>query len=99
MGWNFRWLVNVALLAPPIAITLAVLFSVEKYREDKGQPPIWNDPEGPDVTPNDNGIQRKQYCQESFGIHPDTKGLEFTCKSDLPRSHDEQPTALSPVEP
>lgn len=75
-----RFLVNFGLLALPIAITLGILFGLEKHREATGGPPLFKpqpDPTKP-KRPNDNGITVEQYCQKSYGIHPETKGLEFT---------------------
>ncbi|ROT41944.1 concanavalin A-like lectin/glucanase [Sodiomyces alkalinus F11] len=68
MGLNCRWLVNAGLLALPIAITLAVLFGLQAGREAVGKPPLFVD----------NGIKRTQYCQKAFGIHPESRGLEYT---------------------
>lgn len=65
---NFRWLINVALLALPIAITLGVLFSIQTHRKSEGKPPLWTD----------NGITEETYCQRAFGIHPESKGQEYT---------------------
>lgn len=77
---TIRFLVNFGLLALPIAITLGILFGLEKHREATGGPPLFKpqpDPTKP-KRPNDNGITVEQYCQKSYGIHPETKGLEFT---------------------
>ncbi|KAI8720149.1 hypothetical protein NCS52_00459600 [Fusarium sp. LHS14.1] len=77
---TIRFLVNFGLLALPIAITLGILFGLEKHREATGGPPLFKpqpDPTKP-KTPNNNGITVEQYCQKSYGIHPETKGQEFT---------------------
>ncbi|KAL2761035.1 glycoside hydrolase family 12 protein [Sodiomyces alcalophilus JCM 7366] len=68
MGLNFRWLVNASLLALPIAVTLGILFAIQTGREVAGKPPLFVD----------NGITKAQYCQRSYGIHPESIGLEYT---------------------
>lgn len=67
----FRWLVNIGLLALPIAVTLGVLFGIQSHRTATGQPPMFVD----------NGISKDRYCQTSYGIHPLSKGQEYTRKS------------------
>ncbi|PHH87320.1 hypothetical protein CDD83_9029 [Cordyceps sp. RAO-2017] len=67
----FRWLVNVGFLALPVAATLGILLGLQMHRQSTGQAPLF----GP---PRDNKRVEKTYCQKSFGIHPDTRGLEYT---------------------
>ncbi|CRK11639.1 xyloglucan-specific endo-beta-1 like protein [Verticillium longisporum] len=74
MGLNFRFLVNVGLLGLPIAVTLGILFGLDQHRSATGQPPLWSPP-GP---PINNGITEETYCQRAFGIHPESKGQEYT---------------------
>ncbi|KAM0329466.1 hypothetical protein ACHAQA_004775 [Verticillium albo-atrum] len=71
MGLNFRWLVNVGLLGLPVAVTVGILVGLQSHREATGQPPLW-------APPVDNGISEDTYCQRAFGIHPESKGQEYT---------------------
>ncbi|KAM5341762.1 hypothetical protein ACJ41O_014793 [Fusarium nematophilum] len=64
-----RFLVNFGLLALPIAITIGILLGLESHREAVGKPPLFAP---------DNKVVSKEYCQKSFGIHPLTKGQEYT---------------------
>ena len=84
------FIVNFALLAIPIGITLAVLFGIDAQRTASGDVPIYTpqptvigggNPDGGGGS--DNKITTKMYCQKSYGITPDTKGQEFTCTSHL----------------
>lgn len=80
MGFSIRFIVNFILVAPPIAITLGVLFGLQAQRAATGGPPLFGGPsdgDGDEFAP-DNGIKNNTYCQKAFGIHPDTKGQEYT---------------------
>ncbi|KJZ71229.1 hypothetical protein HIM_09372 [Hirsutella minnesotensis 3608] len=70
----FRWLVNAGFLALPIAATLGILLGIQSHRQATGQAPLF-------TPPLNNKWVEKTYCQKAFGIHPDTKGQEFTRKS------------------
>lgn len=83
--FSLRWLVNLALLAPPIAITLGILFGLQAQRKATGDPPLFGGPNdggdgGGDEYGPDNGFKQETYCQKAFGIHPDSKGQEYTCR-------------------
>ncbi|EQL01618.1 hypothetical protein G6O67_002817 [Ophiocordyceps sinensis] len=67
----FRWLVNVGFLALPIAATLGILLGLQAHRQATGQTPLF-------VPPLDNKWVEKTYCQKSTGIHPESKGQEYT---------------------
>jgi hypothetical protein len=76
---TIRFLVNFGLLALPIAITLGVLIGLQSQREASGGPPLFKpDPKPTDRIKKKNGILTEQHCQKSFGIHPETKGQEYT---------------------
>ena len=64
-------LISYGFLVLPVAITLGVLLGLQTYRESRGWAP-------PFVS---NKISSKEYCQLSFGISPDTTGLQYTCES------------------
>lgn len=66
---TLRFLVNFGLLALPIGITLGILFSLQSHNIDIGKPP----PFAPS-----NKIDNDRYCQKAFGIHPESKGQEYT---------------------
>ncbi|KAF4980493.1 hypothetical protein FZEAL_3504 [Fusarium zealandicum] len=66
-----RFLVNFGLIALPIAITLGILLGLESGRQAAGKPPLF----APD---KNNKVKIQQYCQKSFGIHPESKGQEYT---------------------
>ncbi|KAL7915450.1 glycoside hydrolase family 12 protein [Trichoderma velutinum] len=80
---TIRILVNAALLAIPIAVTLGILFGLQSHRAATGQPPLFA-PEPPPIptpkppAPPKNGVTKTRYCQKSFGITPDTKGQQYT---------------------
>ncbi|PNY23766.1 Endoglucanase-1 [Tolypocladium capitatum] len=67
----FRWLVNFGFLALPIAATIGILLGIQSQREASGQPPLF-------VPKLDNKVVETTYCQKSFGVHPETKGQEYT---------------------
>ncbi|PHH68937.1 hypothetical protein CDD82_172 [Ophiocordyceps australis] len=67
----FRWLVNVGLLVLPIAVTLGILLGLQSSRSWSGQSPLFS-------PPLNNKWVEKTYCQKSTGIHPDTKGQQYT---------------------
>ncbi|CAK7226184.1 hypothetical protein SEUCBS140593_006155 [Sporothrix eucalyptigena] len=78
-------IVNFALLVIPIGVTLAVLFGIDAQRTASGDAPIYTpqptvigggNPDGGGGS--DNKLTTKTYCQQSYGITPDTKGQEFT---------------------
>ncbi|RDA93291.1 hypothetical protein CP533_2044 [Ophiocordyceps camponoti-saundersi (nom. inval.)] len=66
-----RWLVNVGFLALPIAATLGILIALQMHRQASGQPPLF-------TPPATDEWSEKTYCQKSYGIHPDTKGQQYT---------------------
>ncbi|RDA88422.1 hypothetical protein CP532_5610 [Ophiocordyceps camponoti-leonardi (nom. inval.)] len=66
-----RWLVNVGFLALPIAATLGILIALQMHRQASGQPPLF-------TPPATDEWSEKTYCQRSYGIHPDTKGQQYT---------------------
>ncbi|POR35419.1 Endoglucanase-1 [Tolypocladium paradoxum] len=67
----FRWLVNFGFLALPIAATIGILLAIQSQRQASGQPPLF-------VPELDNKVVESTYCQQSFGVHPETKGQEYT---------------------
>lgn len=67
----FRWLVNFGLLALPIAATIGILLGIQSQRQASGQPPLF-------VPKLDNKVVETTYCQKSFGVHPETKGQQYT---------------------
>lgn len=67
---TLRFLVNFGLLALPIGITLGILFGLQAHNIEIGVPP----PFAPS-----NKIANDRYCQKAFGIHPESKGQEYTC--------------------
>jgi len=75
---TIRFLVNFGLLALPIAITLGVLIGLNSSREASGGPPLFKPDPKPTAPKKKNGITTEQHCQKSYGIHPDTKGQEYT---------------------
>lgn len=76
---TIRFLVNFGLLALPIAITLGVLIGLQSQRESSGGPPLFKpDPKPTDGPKKKHGITTEQHCQKSYGIHPETKGQEYT---------------------
>jgi hypothetical protein len=64
-------LISYGLLVLPVAVTLGVLLGLQTYRESRGWAPPFTS----------NKIASKEYCQLSFGISPDTTGLQYTCES------------------
>ncbi|EXL91707.1 hypothetical protein FOIG_15226 [Fusarium odoratissimum NRRL 54006] len=75
---TIRFLVNFGLLALPIAITLGVLIGLNSSREASGGPPLFKPDPKPTAPKKKNGITTEQHCQKSYGVHPDTKGQEYT---------------------
>lgn len=61
-------LISYGFLVLPVAVTLGVLFGLQSYRVSRGFAP-------PFVS---NKISHKQYCQLSYGISPETTGLQYT---------------------
>lgn len=82
---TIRILVNVALLAIPIAVTLGILFGLQSHRDATGQPPLFA-PQPPPIPtpappkPPKNGVTKTRYCQKSYGITPDTTGQKYICR-------------------
>lgn len=70
---TIRFFVNFALLAIPIAATLGILFGIQTHRQATGQTPLF----APKPL---HGITKTRYCQKAFGIHPKSKGQEYTRK-------------------
>jgi hypothetical protein len=84
-----RWIVNAGLLAIPIGATVGVLMGIESHRQATGQAPLFagggdgdvgGGPSGGIVSGGSNGITIFQYCQQFYGIQPQSKGVEYTCK-------------------
>ncbi|PTB42660.1 uncharacterized protein TrAFT101_008251 [Trichoderma asperellum] len=79
---TIRILVNAALLAIPIAVTLGILFGLQSHRDATGQPPLFA-PQPPPIPtpappkPPKNGVTKTRYCQKSYGITPDTTGQQY----------------------
>lgn len=74
-----RFLVNFVLLALPIGITLGVLLGLQQHRDATGGGPIFGgDDDQPGKTPSNNKLTHVQNCDKSFGIHPDSKGQNYT---------------------
>lgn len=82
---TIRILVNAALLAIPIAVTLGILFGLQSHRDATGQPPLFQ-PQPPPIPtpappkPPKNGVTKTRYCEKSFGITPDTTGQKYICR-------------------
>lgn len=93
---TIRVLVNAALLAIPIAVTLGILFGLQSHRSATGQPPLFAPEPPPIPTPKPkapaNGITKTRYCQKSIGITPETKGQQYTRMCPPPCHH--QPESL-----
>ncbi|PHH78488.1 hypothetical protein CDD80_6756 [Ophiocordyceps camponoti-rufipedis] len=83
----FRWLVNVGLLALPIAATLGILIGLQAHRQALGQQPLFSPPI---ITK----WVEQTYCQRYHGVRPDTKGQQYTRLSSVPCSHN-QPLTLA----
>lgn len=83
MGFlGFRWLVNFGLLALPIGVTLGILLGLDASRQASGGAPLFTgDPTTPGSTPNNNGITAMVSCDKAMGLHPLSKGQEYTRKS------------------
>ncbi|KAF6814717.1 xyloglucan-specific endoglucanase [Colletotrichum plurivorum] len=78
MGFlGFRWLVNFGLLALPIGVTLGILIGLEASRSANGDPPLFTNPDVPVPKPN-NGITALVSCDKAMGLHPESKGQEYT---------------------
>ncbi|KAI8168590.1 putative xyloglucan-specific endo-beta-1,4-glucanase A [Colletotrichum sp. SAR 10_65] len=80
MGFlGFRWLVNFGLLALPIGVTLGILLGLDASRQASGGAPLFTgDPTTPGSTPNNNGITAMVSCDKAMGLHPLSKGQEYT---------------------
>ncbi len=87
---GIKSLISYGFLVLPVAITLGVLLGLQTYRESRGwAPPFMS-----------NKISRKEYCQLSFGISPDTTGLQYTRESTRfrrPRPHPFSVTISTPA--
>ncbi|KAL6400244.1 xyloglucan-specific endoglucanase [Ilyonectria robusta] len=83
-----RFLVNFVLLALPIGITLGVLLGLQQHKDATGGGPIFGgDDDQPGKTPSNNKFTHVQNCDKSFGIHPDSKGQNYTRKYHFFKSH------------
>ncbi|OLN89332.1 Endoglucanase A [Colletotrichum chlorophyti] len=80
MGFlGFRWVVNFVLLALPIGVTLGILLGLDAGRSSSGQPPLFTEPDTPTGTiPKNNGITALVSCDKAMGLHPESKGQEYT---------------------
>lgn len=78
---GFRWVVNFVLLAVPIGATLGILIGIDAGRSSNGQSPIFTEPDNPGTTPKNNGITAMVSCDKAMGLHPLSKGQEYTRKS------------------
>ena len=67
---GYRSLVSVGFLVLPVAITIGILLGLESYRSHKGLQPLFVN----------NGIATTTYCQQAYGITPETEGQKFTRK-------------------
>lgn len=65
---GFRSLVSLGLLAIPVAVTVALLVSIDAYRQANGLQSIFVD----------NAITNGTYCQKAFGISPTSVGQQYT---------------------
>ncbi|KAF5003422.1 hypothetical protein FDECE_10019 [Fusarium decemcellulare] len=75
---TLRFFVNFGLLALPIAITLGILLGLEAHREATGGPPLFKPEPDPTKPKKNNDVLTEQYCQKSFGVHPESDGQEYT---------------------
>ncbi|KAI3539479.1 hypothetical protein CPAR01_00829 [Colletotrichum paranaense] len=75
---GFRWVVNFVLLAVPIGATLGILIGIDAGRSSNGQSPIFTEPDNPGTTPKNNGITAMVSCDKAMGLHPLSKGQEYT---------------------
>ncbi|GIK05129.1 hypothetical protein Aspvir_009231 [Aspergillus viridinutans] len=81
-----RWVVNAGLLAIPIGGTVGALMGIDAHRHATGQAPLFSgggggssgSGSGGSGSTTHNGVNNTLYCQESYGITPDTKGQGFT---------------------
>ncbi|KAJ0291453.1 hypothetical protein CBS470a_003450 [Colletotrichum nupharicola] len=94
MGFlGFRWLVNFGLLALPIGVTLGILLGLDASRQASGGAPLFTgDPTTPGSTPNNNGITAMVSCDKAMGLHPLSKGQEYTPART--ETHDAQPSLI-----
>ncbi|KAL6897492.1 glycoside hydrolase family 12 protein [Trichoderma evansii] len=78
---TIRILINAALLAIPIAVTLGILFGLQSHRDATGQPPLFAPQPPPIPTPSPkpvkNGVTKTRYCEKSYGITPETSGQQY----------------------
>ncbi|WYZ43940.1 hypothetical protein EsH8_VII_000376 [Colletotrichum jinshuiense] len=75
---GFRWVVNFVLLAVPIGATLGILIGLDAGRSSSGQPPLFTEPDNPGTIPKNNGITAMVSCDKAMGLHPESKGQEYT---------------------
>ncbi|KAK2046696.1 concanavalin A-like lectin/glucanase [Colletotrichum somersetense] len=75
---GFRWVVNFVLLAIPIGVTLGVLIGIDAGRSANGDKPLFTQPDNPGTIPKNNGITALVSCDKAFGLHPPSKGQEYT---------------------
>lgn len=72
-----RWLVNVGLLALPIAVTLGILIGLQSQSDE----PLFKNPAGDGGgRKGDNSLKQYFECNRTAGIHPPTDGQGYTCK-------------------
>ncbi|WQF87653.1 Putative glycoside hydrolase family 12, glycoside hydrolase family 11/12 [Colletotrichum destructivum] len=75
---GFRWVVNFVLLAVPIGVTLGVLMGLDAGRSANGEKPLFTEPDNPGTIPKNNGITPMVSCDKAMGLHPLSKGQEYT---------------------
>ncbi|GJC84313.1 endoglucanase cel12A [Colletotrichum liriopes] len=75
---GFRWVVNFVLLAVPIGVTLGVLMGLDAGRSANGEKPLFTEPDNPGTIPKNNGITAMVSCDKAMGLHPLSKGQEYT---------------------
>ncbi|KZL69398.1 xyloglucan-specific endoglucanase [Colletotrichum incanum] len=75
---GFRWVVNFVLLAVPIGVTLGVLMGLDAGRSANGDKPLFTEPDNPGTIPKNNGITAMVSCDKAMGLHPLSKGQEYT---------------------
>lgn len=81
---GFRWVVNFVLLAVPIGVTLGVLMGLDAGRSANGEKPLFTEPDNPGTIPKNNGITPMVSCDKAMGLHPLSKGQEYTRKPSPP---------------
>ncbi|KAJ0135149.1 hypothetical protein CTA2_2374 [Colletotrichum tanaceti] len=75
---GFRWVVNFVLLAVPIGVTLGILMGLDAGRSANGDKPLFTQPDNPGTIPKNNGITPMVSCDKAMGLHPLSKGQEYT---------------------